>query len=83
MPCSHACLSWDLEAYVSFLIAPALLLIFSFALHFVTGKRWLSGEVAEGPVKDGRVLQVIGAVVDVEVRSPSLVSRLRACSGLS
>lgn len=24
-------------------------------------------EVAEGPVKDGRVLQVIGAVVDVEV----------------
>ena len=25
-------------------------------------------EVAEGPVKDGRVLQVIGAVVDVEVR---------------
>lgn len=32
-----------------------------------TAKRWMS-EVAEGPVKDGRVLQVIGAVVDVEVR---------------
>jgi len=29
-------------------------------------RRWMS-EVAEAPVKDGRVLQVIGAVVDVEV----------------
>lgn len=32
-------------------------------------RRWFAAEAAETPVKDGRVLQVIGAVVDVEVRS--------------
>lgn len=34
-------------------------------------RRWFAAEAAETPVKDGRVLQVIGAVVDVEVRSES------------
>lgn len=34
-------------------------------LFIKTARRWMS-QVAEAPVKDGRVLQVIGAVVDVE-----------------
>lgn len=34
-------------------------------------------EVAEGPVKDGRVLQVIGAVVDVEVRACVMTTAMR------
>lgn len=54
---------WISVCQCYFLISPCC---FCFYVLSGVARRWMS-DISEGPVKDGRVYQVIGAVVDVEV----------------